>query len=108
MPTSVDTQYNSEGVLRRAWGTITTTAAAATALTETLGFEPKHIRFINATDRIQDEWFQGMAAASSIHTVAAGTVTLETTNGITVVGNTFSLTATTMVASKVFYWEAEG
>ena len=108
MPTSVDTQYNVDGVQRRAYGTITTTAAAATALTETLGFEPKYVKFVNATDRIQDEWYFGMASASSINTVAAGTVTLETTNGIAVSGNTFTLTATTMVASKVFYWVAEG
>jgi hypothetical protein len=44
----------------------------------------------------------------SLHTVANGTTTLEVTNGINVVGNTFSLTAATMVASKQFYWTAQG
>jgi hypothetical protein len=64
------------------------------------------VRFVNLTDRITDEWFEGMASASSLHTVAAGTLTLETTNGIAVSGSSFTLTATTMVASKTFYWEA--
>ncbi len=47
--------------------------------------------------------------AVSLHTVANGTRTFDKTNGI-VVGDdgTFSLTATTMVASKVFVWEAIG
>jgi len=33
-------------------------------------------------------------------------MTLDLVNGIAVSGNTFTLTATTMVASKVFTWEA--
>lgn len=47
--------------------------------------------------------------AVSLHTVANGTRTFDKTNGI-VVGDdgTFTLTATTMVASKVFSWEALG
>jgi hypothetical protein len=74
-----------------------------------VGFVPRVVRFRNVTDRISDEWYEGMAAASSIHTVAAGTVTLETTNGITVnADGTFTLTAVTMVASKTFAWEAIG
>lgn len=108
MATSTDSIKYNDGVQHRAFGQIVTTSATAAALTETLGFAPLHILFVNATDRIIDEWFDGMAAATSLHTVAAGTVTLETTNGITVSGNTFTMTATTMVASKTFYWVAEG
>jgi len=48
------------------------------------------------------------AALISLHTVANGTRTRDVTNGIAVSGNTISLTATTMVASKTFAWEAEG
>lgn len=106
MATSTNSQTNSNGVVNRAVGTIVTTAAAAEALTITLGFAPRTVRFHNLTDRISDEWFEGMASASALHTVAAGTRTLETTNGIAVSGSTFTLTATTMVASKTFYWEA--
>jgi hypothetical protein len=49
-----------------------------------------------------------LTANASLHTVANGTRTNDVTNGIEVVGNTFVLTATTMVASKTFCWEALG
>jgi hypothetical protein len=83
-----------------------------------VGFKPRVVRFHNVTDRISDEWLEGMAAASSVHSVATGVRTLETTNGITVgevtdsstgaVGWGFTVTAVTAVASKVFAWEAVG
>jgi hypothetical protein len=106
MAFSVNTQVNSNGVMQFATGNITTDGAAAAAATLTLGFSPRVVRFHNVTDRISDEWYSGMASASSIHTVAAGTRTLETTNGIAVSGNSVTLTATTLVASKVYVWEA--
>ena len=108
MALSTNTQSNAQGVINFAVGQVVTDSATAAAATFTLGFAPRHIKFVNATDRIIDEWFEGMASASSIHTVAAGTNTLETTNGIAVSGNTFTLTATTMVASKTFYYIAQG
>jgi hypothetical protein len=108
MPVSTDSQTNSIGVTNHTFGKIVTTAATAAAHTITLGFAPRKVVLHNFTDRISDEWLEGMAAAESLHTVADGTRTLETTNGITVSGNTFTMTATTMVASKVFYWEAVG
>lgn len=100
------TQTNSTGVNNFAIGKIVTDAAAAAAATLTLGFTPRYFKFVNLTDRITDEWFEGMASASSLHTVAAGTMTLETTNGIAVSGNSVTLTAVTLVASKTYYWEA--
>lgn len=106
MALTVNTQSNSNGVVNYARGAVTTDAGAAAATTFTLGFVPRTVRFHNATDRISDEWFEGMAAASSLHTVAAGTRTLELTNGITVAGSSFTVTAVTIPASKVFYWEA--
>lgn len=108
MPFTSSTQTNSNGVANAAFGKIVTSAAAAAAATLTLGFTPRQFRIINHTDRIVDEWLEGMAAAESLHTVAAGTQTLETVNGITVSGTSVTLTAVTLVASKVFYWEAIG
>lgn len=108
MPYTSSTQTNSTGVVNFAVGKIVTSAATAAAGTITLGFTPRKFRLINFTDRITDEWIEGMASAESLHTVAAGTVTLETTNGIAVSGTTVTLTATTLVASKVFFWEAQG
>jgi hypothetical protein len=102
------TQVNSNGVTNTATGKIVTSSATAAAYTVTLGFAPRIVRFHNLTDRISDEWILGMASASSLHSIADGTRSLETTNGIAVSGNTFTLTATTMVASKTFYWEAIG
>lgn len=49
-----------------------------------LGFVPKYVKLVNATDRTIYEWFDGMAADSAIKAVAAGTLTLDTSNGITV------------------------
>lgn len=106
MALTTNTQTNSNGVGNFAIGKIVSDAGAAAAATITLGFVPRYVKFVNLTDRITDEWFEGMASASSLHTVAAGTMTLETTNGIAVSGSSFTLTATTLVASKTFYWEA--
>lgn len=108
MPFTSSVQSNSTGVLNYAVGKIVTSAAAAAAATITLGFVPRYVKFVNLTDRITDEWYEGMASASSLHTVAAGTLTLEATNGIAVSGSSFTLTATTLVASKTYYWEAQG
>lgn len=108
MPFTSSTQTNSTGVVNYAVGKIVTSAATAAAGTITLGFAPRKFRIINHTDRIVDEWIEGMASAESLHTVATGVQTLETTNGIAVSGNTVTMTAVTLVASKVFYWEAQG
>lgn len=105
---TTNTQSNAEGIANIAVGQLVSDATAATAQTITLGFAPRYVRFVNITDRITDEWFEGLASASSLHTVAGGTMTLETTNGIAVLGNTFTITAVTAVASKSFYWVAYG
>lgn len=75
------------------------------------GFKPRYVRFENATDRIMVEWFQGMTDNNCIKTAAAGTRTLETTNGgITPTARGFQVTqnATLAViaASKTCYWVA--
>lgn len=108
MALTTNTMARSGGIVNHATGYVVSDAGAAAATTFTVGFTPRIVRFHNVTDRISDEWLTGMASASSIHTVAAGTRTLETTNGIAVSGNTFTVTATTMVASKTFVWEAIG
>lgn len=118
MPLSSSVTTQAAGITNCATGYATTSAAAATATSFVVGFKPRIVRFHNVTDRISDEWIQGMPAASAIHSVAVGTRTLETTNGITVgevtdsstgtVGWGFTVTAVTAVASKVFAWEAVG
>lgn len=106
MALTTNTQDNSGGVVNISNGYVVTDAGAAADTTFVCGFQPRIVRFHNLTDRISDEWIEGMAAASSLHTVAAGTRTLETTNGITVIGNGFSVKAATILASKSYAWEA--
>ncbi len=213
MAALINTQTANQ-VRNHAQGSIVTDSATAAALTITVGFAPRVVRFHNLTDRISDEWYAGMTenaiflalrgitakldadagvtdtdhaalwnptsadlavmrasfvgltakldagagvtdtdyaalwnpanpataaqlraaiaglnakldadagvtdtdyastwnvtAPVSLHTVANGTRTWDVTNGITVLDNGFTLTATTMVASKSFYWEAIG
>ena len=107
MALTTNTQTGSQ-VRNQVVGSVVTDASAAAAATFTVGFNPRIVRFHNLTDRISDEWYEGMASASSLHTVAAGTRTLETVNGIAVSANGFTVTATTMVASKTYAWEAIG
>lgn len=109
MGVSTSTVTQSNGVTNRYVIYFSTNADAAAATTFSgIGFTPRRVVFHNLTDRISDEWIEGMAAASSLHTVATGVRTLETTNGITVSGGTVTVTATTMVASKVFAMFCEG
>lgn len=99
----------STGVLNRTIEYFTTNADTAADTTFAFGFKPRYVRFINLTDRIEDEWFEGMAAGYALHTVAAGTRTLVTTGGITIDSDgNVSIPAALMVASKSFAMIAEG
>lgn len=100
--TAVTTATNTNGVSGAWVWYFATNADAAAATTITCPFTPRRVVFHNLTDRISDEWIEGMASASSLHTVAAGTRTLETTNGIAVSGGSITITATTAVASKQY------
>ncbi len=106
-------------------GRIVLDATAITAgdyLLVECGFTPKYVQFVNVTDRIGVEWYEGMAADTCIKSAAAGTRTLETTNkGITIcdssgVANTegrcfmVSQNASLLViaASKTLTYRAQG
>lgn len=84
------TQSDGDGVYRIATARYLDTGTVA-AYTFTVGFTPKYVKFSNVTSRDQLEWFEGMAADSAVKTVAAGTRTLVTSNGITVSGNQVTL-----------------
>lgn len=76
-----------------------------------VGFKPKYVQFVNATDRITVEHYAGMADDTCVKTAAAGTRTLETTNqGITLVGRGFRVsqnaTLAVIAASKTCYFIA--
>lgn len=88
------------------------TTIVATEYTRILtGFKPRYVRWVNLTDRVEIEWFEGMTANTSLKTAAAGTRTLETTNGgITVDDKGFRVlqnaTLAAILASKDCYYEA--
>ena len=84
------------GVLNQASGSFSGTYTAATdayddgivalasgVITIKVGFEPKYIKVLNATDRLMQEWFKGLAASNFIETAANGTKTLETDAQVT-------------------------
>ena len=97
------------GVLNRTIEAFTTDATAAADTTFNFGFKPRLVQVINLTDRITDEWFEGMAATNVLHTVAAGTRTIDTNSLIVVnADNTVTLKAAVMVASKSFVMVVEG
>ena len=104
------------GVNQLASGKITfpaTAIVAADSIVITLGFKPRFVQFCNATSRIMVEFYDGMDANTCIKTAAAGTRTIETTNGgITVTDTGFSVlqnsTLAAILASEVCYWRAVG
>lgn len=108
---------NAQGVSQRAVGLVVFGATAITAADSvviTCGFKPRHVRWINVTDRTSGEWFEGMAANSCLKLVAAGTGTLEVTGGnggITVTQSGFSVlqnaTLALILASKSCVFIAE-
>lgn len=108
------THTASQGTPTQAVGKFTFDATALTAtdyVEISVGFKPTYVKFLNATDRIGVEFFEGMAADTCIKTAAAGTVTLETTNqGITPVDKGFRVsqnaTLAVCAASKVCYFVA--
>lgn len=95
---------NGMGIARGSCGKAT---GDGTALSVTLGFRPKHIILINVTDRDRYEWIDGMAANTTLKSVAAGTMTADTTGAITIVEKGFIVNAATNIAAKALVWFAE-
>lgn len=108
----------ADGTVHVAYGSDTFDATAITAADYVeiqCGFTPRYVRWVNITDRIEGEWFDGMADNSCLKTVAAGTRTLEVTGGnggITPVTGGFRVlqnaTLALILASKVCRWQAMG
>lgn len=107
MALTTNTQSASQ-VRNHAIGRVVTDAGAAAVTAFSCGFVPRKVVFVNLTDRITQEYFEGMAANSALQTVAAGTRTLETSAGVTLTSDGFSVPAALIPASKVFNWEAIG
>ena len=112
MAITTNTQSQSAGVVNHSSGTLVNDAGGAVVVVLTLGFVPRIFRLINVTDRIMYEWYTGMTNPGAVKTVAAGTRTLETTEGPTFgtvalgTADQVSLPATIILAAKTFVWEA--
>lgn len=104
-----DSQTN--GVINRSMGKFT---GAGADVDIDVGFTPRFVRVVNATDRLTDEKYDQMGATEVIHTVAAGTRTLDTNSLITFADPTtdgfrgFTIAAAAAINAKVIYWEAIG
>ena len=73
------TQTNDNGASYRAQGRHLNDAAAA-AVVLSLGFVPRYVQVVNLTDRISYEWYEGMAAGTTLKTAANGDRTLDTSD----------------------------
>jgi hypothetical protein len=112
MALTTNTQTNAGGVVNQAIGRVVTDAGAAADTVFTCGFVPRYIEWVDNTNRITLQWYEGMASNSAIRTVAAGTRTLDVTNGITPgtvalgTASSFTIKATDIPVSSVFSWRA--
>ena len=68
------------------------------------GFKPRYVKVVNETDRIEAEWFEGMADSESMIRIADGTGTLNTSDGIIPAddGFTLGLNGTVYIQSKQY------
>ena len=110
------TNSNNQDSPAVAQGSVVYDATAITAADSTrvlTGFKPRYVRWVNLTDRVEVEWFDGMTANTCMKTIATGVRTLETTNGgITVDEKGFRVlqnaTLAAILASKTCHYEARG
>jgi len=79
-----------------------------TAITVTLGFKPRHIRLVNEDLVVVWEKFEGMADNATIKTVTAGTTTYDTTSGIVITENGFTVLAAAAGDGDNVIWAAWG
>ena len=103
----IDTNYFS------LWGKPAATQASIKAALTGIALKLDNDAVVNTTTYTSGCITGIISITQSLHCVANGTTTLELTNGISVnddpssaTYNSFTLTATTMVASKEYYWEA--
>lgn len=116
---------NPTGIAERASGYLSGTYTAATVtstptdsskgaviasgvLTISLGFAPKKFKIINCTDRLTQEWFEGLAANNFLETAANGDKTLETDGKVAVSGSTVVVTfdGGAVTDNDTVVWEA--
>lgn len=110
--TSVAATSQSLGVVNMATGAFTGDGAVADAL---CGFVPRRVEVTNVTDQISYLWQEGMAATTTLKTVAAGTRTADTGSAILAKGANkadtyagFQVPAAVSLSGKAIVWTAWG
>lgn len=95
----------SSGSGRQQFGAVIGTGALLEV--RTVNFRPRKVRIFNATAE-EGEWQEGMADDSMFLRVAAGTLTLETSDGIIPLSDGFSIGANANLngADELLHWEA--
>jgi len=112
MAFTTNTRFDAAGVVNFSSGKLDSDGTAA-AFTVSLGYVPREFKMVNLTDRITYEWASGMTNPGALKTAAAGTRTLETTEGFTVgtvaagTADVVTVPTSIMLASKSFYWTAK-
>jgi hypothetical protein len=110
----INSQTQASSVANYAQGRVTTDAGAAVDTTFNPGFIARYIKWVDNTNRITLEWYEGMASNSAIRTVAAGTRTLDVASGITPgtialgTASSFTIKAADIPVSSAFSWQAFG
>lgn len=114
MALTTNTQTNAASISNMAVGQVVTDGGAAADTVITCGFIPRYIKWVNRTDSIMLEYYEGMAANSAVRTLAAGTRSLDVASGITLgtaalgTAGQFTVKAADIPASKSFSWVAYG
>ena len=94
----------ADGIHNHAVGSFTGDGASTRI---NIGFNPIHFILINTTDVVRFEKIAGQPAADTLKTVAAGTMTEDTTSAVLFNGDgSVTVNAATGIAVKVFAWAA--
>jgi hypothetical protein len=97
---------NMSGSQRSVFGSFVATGAQQD-VTASVGFRPTKVRLWNTSTNIGLEWQNSMADASGLKTLAAGTRTNVTANGITPLAAGFRVgTDSVNVAGNTVHFEA--
>lgn len=101
------TKVQAQPIVNKAQGRFLDDVAVPAAAVVAVGFAARKVTWINLTDRITLEWYEGMAADSAVKTVAAGTRTLEVAAGITVTDSQFTVAAANVLQNKQYTYVAQ-
>ena len=96
-------------IINKAQGSYLDDAGTPAAASLTVGFIPRYVAWHSTTGRISYEWFEGMAAGTTLKTVANGTRTLDTADAAISVSATtgvITIAAAAILQNEQIRWVA--